>query len=277
VVVVDSGSSDRTVDVARAAGADVLQFEWDGTFPKKRNWVLRNYSFTTAWVLFLDADERVTPAFIAELKRLLPESPHGGYWLRFDDHFLGKRISRGFPFRKLALFRHDKGEYERIPEEDKWSKLDMEVHEHPIINGSVGEIEASILHYNFHGVHHYLDKHNDYSSWEAERYRYLQGAESEVWNQLTHRQQWKYRNITRWWFPPLYFILNYVFMGGFCDGKVGLHFSFMKMVYFYHVRLKIAESDRYSTANYFERYGCNRRRNHSDQSTADAVEKWTHF
>ena len=64
IVVVDSGSSDHTKDVAEAAGAEVLNFEWDGQFPKKRNWTLRNYDFKTEWVLFLDADEFVSPEFI---------------------------------------------------------------------------------------------------------------------------------------------------------------------------------------------------------------------
>ena len=65
VVVVDSQSSDATRGIAAAAGATVLEFRWDGKFPKKRNWALRNHQWETPWVLFLDADERVTPEFVA--------------------------------------------------------------------------------------------------------------------------------------------------------------------------------------------------------------------
>jgi glycosyltransferase involved in cell wall biosynthesis len=55
VVVIDSGSTDKTVEIAHSLGAEVLNFEWNGRFPKKRNWFLRNYAFTTKWVFFLDA------------------------------------------------------------------------------------------------------------------------------------------------------------------------------------------------------------------------------
>jgi glycosyltransferase involved in cell wall biosynthesis len=66
-IVVDSGSTDATIQIAKDAGAEVLHFEWDGRFPKKRNWVLRHYEFKTEWVLFLDADEFITPRFVEEL------------------------------------------------------------------------------------------------------------------------------------------------------------------------------------------------------------------
>ena len=59
VIIVDSGSTDRTLEIAKEFGREVVQFEWNGQFPKKRNWVLRNYQFKTRWVMFLDADERI--------------------------------------------------------------------------------------------------------------------------------------------------------------------------------------------------------------------------
>ena len=66
--MVDSGSTDEAVVVSRELGAEVIEFKWDGQFPKKRNWTLRNYDFQTEWILFLDADEFVTDAFIAEVQ-----------------------------------------------------------------------------------------------------------------------------------------------------------------------------------------------------------------
>jgi len=79
IVVIDSGSTDTTRQIAEAAGASVLDFKWDGKFPKKRNWALRNHSFTTPWVLFLDADERVTPEFVSELRHKLADTKHTGF------------------------------------------------------------------------------------------------------------------------------------------------------------------------------------------------------
>ena len=158
----------------------MLQFDWNGAFPKKRNWVLRNYEFKTDWVLFLDADEFVSAAFVREVRQAIQHRPHVGFWLNFENYFMGQRLKYGDPMRKLALFRVGVGEYEKI-EEDHWSHLDMEVHEHPVLPGSAGEIKAPIEHNDFRGLKHYIAKHNEYSSWEAARYvRLRASSESEA-------------------------------------------------------------------------------------------------
>ena len=265
VVVVDSESSDHTKDVAEAAGAEVLNFEWDGQFPKKRNWTLRNYDFKTEWVLFLDADEFVSPEFIEEVQAAIKETTHVGFWLNFTNYFMGQALRGGDAFRKLALFRLGAGEYEKI-DEGNWSHLDMEVHEHPVLSGSIGEITAPIEHNDFRGLKHYIGKHNEYSSWEAARYLRLVGAKGEfrgaerrqdrtrsgpdhvgMWQgeeyaNLTERQKKKYRNLAKWWFAPAYFVVSYFLKKGFLDGALGFHFSLLKAVYFYQIRLKIREA-----------------------------------
>lgn len=249
VLVVDSSSTDSTQEIAKDLRAEVLNFAWDGKFPKKRNWVLRNYNFCTEWVLFLDADEFITDEFIEEVKQAISDTLHVGFWLSFSNYFMGKELKGGDPFRKLALFRIAAGEYEKI-EEDNWSHLDMEVHEHPVLDGSVGQINTPIEHNDFRGLKHYIAKHNEYSSWEAARYiRLVQlknrgpisfnGAE---WEGLTARQKKKYRNLAKWWFAPAYFTLNYFVKFGFRDGITGLHFALLKAIYFYQIRLKIQEA-----------------------------------
>ena len=151
VVVVDSRSADATVSIAEQQNARVLQFDWNGRPPKKRNWVLRNYQFENPWVLFLDADERVTPAFVNEIRRILPHTAHDGFWISFNNHFMGSRLRHGDTFRKLALFRIGAGEYEIFPEE-LWTDLDMEVHEHPVLRGTVGKIQARLEHHDQKGT-----------------------------------------------------------------------------------------------------------------------------
>lgn len=248
VLVVDSSSDDQSQKIAKNFGAEVLDFEWNGEFPKKRNWTLRNYSFTTDWVLFLDADELVSPDFIEEVRRAISSSDYVGYWLNFTNYFMGKPLCGGDAFRKLALFRVGAGEYERIDEEN-WSHLDMEVHEHPVLSGPVGEIQAPIEHNDFRGLKHYIAKHNEYSSWEAMRYLRLMGSASaggdvslQEWQNLTDRQKKKYRNLAKWWFAPAYFIGSYIFKRGFLDGAVGFYFSLLKAIYFFQIRLKIHEA-----------------------------------
>src|SRR5690606_31391394 len=82
VVVIDSGSTDQTKQIAKNFGAEVLDFNWNGKFPKKRNWFLINHALTTKWVLFLDADEYLTDEFKAELRDKLA-GDHVGFWLNY--------------------------------------------------------------------------------------------------------------------------------------------------------------------------------------------------
>lgn len=239
--VIDSGSTDRTKEIAIELGANFYNFQWNGKFPKKRNWALRNISFSTDWVLFLDADEYVTEEFKKEVNSAIQNKDINGYWLNFNNFFQGRLMKHGVPFKKLALFRIGKGEYEKI-EEDHWSHLDMEIHEHPIISGLVGEIEAPITHYGYKGMYHYLAKHNEYSSWEARRFLQLrQNPTSEFFGNLTPRQQRKYSSLDKWWWAPVYFFTNYIFKRGFLDGRQGLVFSLLKLVYFFEIRCKIKE------------------------------------
>ena len=69
IVLIDSQSTDGTLEIARAYGIDVVDFKWDGKFPKKRNWFLRNHSIQTEWIMFLDADEYLTAEFKNELRQ----------------------------------------------------------------------------------------------------------------------------------------------------------------------------------------------------------------
>jgi glycosyltransferase involved in cell wall biosynthesis len=240
VVVVDSGSTDRTEQIARDANATFLHFVWNGGFPKKRNWTLLNHRFTTPWVLFLDADEYVTPGFVAELRRELPQSRHAGYWIRFANHFMGRELRYGQPMKKLSLIRVGSGLYERI-DEVEWSSLDMEVHEHPVLEGSVGECASKIDHNDFKGLHAYIARHNEYSSWEAARFARLAVA-PEASEKFTLVQRRKYRNLDRWWLAPAYFLHSFVWKQGFRDGFTGFAFALMKAIYFFQIRLKILEN-----------------------------------
>lgn len=231
VVVIDSGSTDATLEIARAAGAEVVDFRWNGAFPKKRNWFLRNRAIATPWVLFLDADEFVDDAFCEELARTLPGTPHAGFWLTYDNWFLGRRLRHGEPNRKLALFRVGAGEYERIDEE-RWSGLDMEIHEHPVLAGSIGEIAARIEHRDDRGLAHWRRKHAEYAEWEARRTELLRREGRVASAELSPRQRRKYASLGRWWLPWAYFLHVYVVKRGFLDGWPGFVFAREKARYF---------------------------------------------
>jgi glycosyltransferase involved in cell wall biosynthesis len=240
IVVVDSGSTDNTEQIARSYGADFISFNWNGMFPKKRNWYLRNYKPTTEWVLFLDADEYLTPDFKKELKQALEQKDKVGFWLSYTIYFMGKKLKGGYPLRKLALFKVGFGEYERIDEE-QWSKMDMEVHEHPVLEGKVGSIKSKIDHQDFRGVSHYVYKHNEYASWEAGRY--LKAVNNTNTKNFTWKQRLKYKLMGSVLIGPAYFMGSFFLLGGFLDGARGFAFSILKMAYFTQVYCKIKESN----------------------------------
>lgn len=235
IIVVDSGSTDDTTAIAAAMGAEVLQFQWNGKFPKKRNWALQNANLKYDWILFLDADEFVTEEFVNEVAVKTLDPNYNGYTIQFENYFMGRKLKYGYGFQKSALFKKSKGAYEKI-EEDLWSHLDMEVHEHPIIEGKVGIIKSKVVHKDFKNLEHYIAKHNAYSSWEAQRYLQLKKSRNE---QLSVNQKIKYSLLNTGLLPIVYFMGAYFLKLGFLDGKEGFYLARFKSHYFFQIQTKV--------------------------------------
>jgi glycosyltransferase involved in cell wall biosynthesis len=239
VVVLDSGSTDKTIEAARQRGVEVIEFRWNGRFPKKRNWFLRTHPPRTRWILFLDADEFLTEDFKNELRRTLPSTGHRGFWLHYSIYFMGRKLHGGYPLDKLALFQVGAGEYEHI-EEEEWSSLDMEVHEHPVITGTIGSVGARIHHLDNRGIAHWVAKHNEYSSWEAKRFL-ATGVNGQSNSQWTTKQKVKYTLMQTPFLGVAYFLGSFLAMGGWKDGSRGLAFALLKMSYFIQLGWKLKE------------------------------------
>ncbi len=240
VFVVDSGSTDGTKNIAESFGARWVDFDWNGRYPKKRNWFLTTQSINTDWVLFLDADEYVDDSFCDEVEVATRQADFDGYWLEYENYFLGKKLKHGLEQRKLALFKKDVALYEYI-EEDRWSKFDMEIHEHPLLDGDVGYIDCRIEHNDYKGLSHFIGKHNEYAQWEAMRIEILT-HNPRSFEGLTSRQRFKYKNICKWWYPWFYFVFTFVLKRGFVDGSSGFNYAFYKAWYFHTIRLMIKEN-----------------------------------
>lgn len=240
IVLIDSGSTDKTKEIAKSHGVEVINFAWDGKFPKKRNWYLRHHAPPTKWILFLDADEYLTDDFKKELRENLKENNEiVGYWLKYTVYFMGHKLKGGYPLKKLALFQVGRGEYEQI-HEDHWSGLDMEVHEHPMLVGKTGHMKSKIDHQDFRGINHYIDKHIDYADWEARRFIKTLNDTKEKGN-WTWKQHLKYSLLQSVWIGPVFFFGSFFLLGGFRDGARGLSFAILKMSYFNQVYCKIRE------------------------------------
>lgn len=250
IIIIDSGSTDNTKAIAAAFGTMIIDFNWNGQYPKKRNWYLNIHCPKTKWVLFLDADEYLTEGFKQEMRTVLNKDDKAGYWLNYTVYFMGKRLRGGYPFKKLALFKTGFGEYEKI-EEDRWSSLDMEVHEHPVIIGDIGIIRSKIEHRDYRGISHYIRKHNEYADWEAERFLKSFNDE-EAAKSWTWKQRLKYKLMQRVFIGPAYFIGSFFIMGGFRDGSRGLAFALLKSSYFTQVYCKIREKRTQKERNQYE-------------------------
>jgi len=249
VILVDSHSQDRTERIARDWGAEVFQFYYRGGYPKKRQWALDSIPFHTSWVFLLDADEAVPDALWAEIKNVLHQSGGPEAWLITKGfHFMGRRFRHGgFSHKAVLLFRHGKGRFEEIVEEDP-SGLDMEVHERLLVEGKIGRLKTSLIHEDFKGLEAYISRHNQYSSWEAKlRQKLLNGRDRNgsalhprLFGDHQERRRFLKMIAIRVPFEPqLWFLYHYVFRLGFLEGKAGLTASRIRAGYISQVRKKL--------------------------------------
>lgn len=242
VVVFDSHSTDRTVEIARGfANVRVVRREFD-TFSKHRNWAIRNIPFKHPWLYVCDADEVVPPELRDEIVRTVndPDQPHVAFRLRYKNMFMNRWIRYGgmYPVWILRLYRPDKVTYE-----------DREVNAHPIVDGSVGELKEHFIHYSFNkGLVPWFQKHNVYSSMEArEAVRVLQRPLREHFRRLSDKDKAVRRRALKnisFYLPArsvVRFLYMYVYQLGFLDGTAGFHYAAMISTYEYWTALKIRE------------------------------------
>jgi glycosyltransferase involved in cell wall biosynthesis len=256
VFVVDSQSGDRSCEIAENYGANVVQFHFNGRWPKKKNWSLENVPFRNEWVLIVDCDERITPELWDEIEQSIENAEFDGYYLNRRVFFLGKWIRHGgkYPDWNLRLFRHAKGRYENLNTEEIQNTGDNEVHEHVILQGQVGYLKNDMLHIDFKNIYHWLDRHNRYSNWEAQVYHNLltgMDASGTVGASLFGNDVQRKRFLKRIWVrlpfrPLLRFILFYIIRLGFLDGQAGLIYGRLLSQYEYQIGIKLLELQQFS-------------------------------
>ena len=229
VVVVDSASTDGTTAIAEAAGARVVQFVWNGKFPRKKNWALENVLWQNEWILIVDADERVTPQLEREIREAIRRTDMVGFYLNRRFWFLDGWINHCgyFPSWNLRLFRHRLGRYEQIDIDDVLSG-DNEVHEHVLLNGRTEYLSAPMEHYAFPDAATFVEKHNRYSTWEAAAFVRLHQRLNEKTLRATpfgtalERKRWLRKLAMSTPFrPSLRFLYHYIWKQGFRDGYRG--------------------------------------------------------
>jgi len=246
VHVYDSYSTDRTLEIARAMGARITQRHFDD-WSSHQNWGIANIAFRHPWVLYIDADERVTPELAASIQQAV-QNPVAKVAFRIQRRdFWGDRWLKHVQASShyLRLFRPEKMRYERL------------VNPVSIPDGPVGELVGYLDHYPFSkGMTHWLNRHNLYSSLEArqiERNRAVNQPYSlrealfatDPNQRRFHQKEFFYRMPSR---PFLKFLLLYVAKRGFLDGSAGFNYAVLQAFYEYMIVLKTKELSIHSQA-----------------------------
>ncbi|MFZ0806344.1 MAG: glycosyltransferase family 2 protein [Candidatus Sulfotelmatobacter sp.] len=247
VYVIDSQSIDATPEIARTFGAKVVQFHYQGGWPKKRQWAMENLDFAYGWILLVDADEALTPELAEEIRRAIQDPAFNGYYISLRMHFLGKVLRHGdASFWKLALFRRGKGRYEcRLRDQDE-SMADMEIHEHVGAEGPTSRLEHPLIHHNVESLSHYIQKHDEYSNWESRVLLQAESSRTELppafFGTQAQRRRWLKKKLYAVpGSPVLLFVYRYFLRLGFLDGVPGLIYCGFQAVQMFHTKAKIYE------------------------------------
>lgn len=241
VFVVDSFSSDATVDLVRARSGDGVGLVQHAfvDYAAQWNWALTHLPIRTGWVLKLDADERATDRFRDEVGRRIAGAPPGlsGFVVHWRLIFMGRWLKWGalYPNGNLRLWRHGRARFE-----------ERQVNEHALVEGEVQSIASPIDHHDRKGLGAWIDRHNRYSAMEA---RAL--AERNLTGEVRPRLLGGTPDQRRMWLRSLYyriparalcyFLYRYVVRLGFLDGRAGFRFTFLHAAFLYWIDLKLLE------------------------------------
>ncbi|HYM79341.1 MAG TPA: glycosyltransferase family 2 protein [Candidatus Dormibacteraeota bacterium] len=254
VYVIDSGSTDSTPEIARSFGAKVVQFHYQGGWPKKRQWAMDTLPLAFDWVFLIDADEVLTPELTEEIRRSVTREELNGCYVSLQMYFLGRVLRHGDAnFWKLALFRRGKGRYEcRFKDQDA-SMADMEVHEHVVVDGPTARLVNPLIHHNVESLSRYIQKHDEYSNWEARVLLQGEQGSSEVppalFGTQAQRRRWLKKKLHAVpGSPILLFLYRYLVRVGFLDGIPGLIYCCFQAIQMFHTKAKIYELKTRSTS-----------------------------
>jgi glycosyltransferase involved in cell wall biosynthesis len=250
VFVVDSQSTDGTCEIAAKFRAEVMQFNYAGGWPKKKNWALQTIEFANAWTLLLDADEVLMEGAAAEIADVIRRGDSiVGYWINRRFMFLGKWLRHAYyPNWNLRLFKHSLGRFERMVKGESNSG-DVEIHEHVFVRGRTGRLRTELEHYAFPTVESFIEKHNRYSNWEAQFA--LEISDKTVAGRPQHecvnlRRRLKHLSRRLPMRPFLRFLYVYIFQRGFLDGIEGYYFARLHACYEWMSIIKTYERKRYA-------------------------------
>lgn len=239
VFVVDSLSTDATTKIARRYGANVVEFNWDGKYPKKKQWCLDNLIFTFEWVLFIDADETPTQALVEEIRHIVDShETRVAFDIPLQYHFMGRKLRHGHTVKKRALIRSNAVRFPVLDDLRAPGMGELEGHYQPIADGEVGAATAKLRHSDPDPIGTWVTRHNKYSDWEA----YLRSQDGLARSVGQHRSR-QGRIFDRVPGKPLaFFVYCYFLKLGFLDGREGLYYAVSLTWYYWLISVKTAEA-----------------------------------
>lgn len=240
VFVVDSSSSDRTCAIANDLGATVVHFVWNRKYPKKKQWSLDHLPFRNDWVLFVDADEQLTPDLVTAINGAVREPGNNtAFWVSLNYVFLGRMLRHGVTARKVVLLKRDSARFPEYDDLDVAHMWEVEGHYQPVVNGQVGALHSRMLHDDHEPLYHFFERHNRYSDWEATLRRRGRGARQLARYTARPRARRLFEVLPFRW--VWYFFYAYVLRAGFLDGRAGFHFALAKSFYYWQIDAKSME------------------------------------
>lgn len=235
IIVVDSGSSDNTHQLARDLGCRVVTkklVNWS----EHQNWALRNLPFRHEWVLNVDADEVVPQDLALEIEQAIQSAGDAvAYRFRRKDHFLGTWLKHAsfYPLWLTRLYKPGYVSFERL------------VNPVTKVAGTVHDLQGHLIHYPFSkGISHWFERHNSYSSFEAQEYRRAESMEfNNIFDSDANVRRKAFKQIfTRLPLRPVVkFFFLYFAKLGFLDGRAGLYYSIMQGFYEFMISVKLVE------------------------------------
>ena len=235
IIVIDSGSTDETVNIAKRCGAETFFHEWYG-YAAQFNWALDNCNILTSWVFRLDADERISEELAQEILVKINCNDINGYSMRWRVFFMGKWIKHGGTHKSyfLRMFRYGKGRVHGLMDE------------HVEVDGKVERLTGDLIHYDYKGLDEWINKHIGYTRRELLLYDELLSGDYEN-NSQTKKRSFYYR-LPLFVRARLYFWYRYYLQLGFLDGQEGKILIYLQAYWYrFVVDAKIYEKEK---ANY---------------------------
>jgi glycosyltransferase involved in cell wall biosynthesis len=242
IVVVDSGSTDGTVDIARECGAEVVQFIWNGDYPKKKQWSLQHGTVRHDWVLMLDADEIVSPSLQREIRALFVDPPRGisAYDIPLEYHFSGRALRHGHRVMKRSLLDRRHTRFPEVGDLAAPGITEVEGHYQPVTDLAIGRLNSFLIHDDPDPLCSWVSRHNRYSDWEVflrthpmvrSSVRQSRSPQGRIFDAAPFK-------------PAAFFVYSYVIRLGFLDGRAGFDYAYALAFYYWLINAKIREHGR---------------------------------